>query len=294
VSTEESNERFGYCDLHLEWTLTPAGSWIAGQYGGDNADCNPFRYWRCSRPDCSRCYAPDMHGYFDLDQQQRGSIQTNPQRQEKCGRHAETPFMVIGKFGRGRRFRCPYHGCDYVGPMVAEDVADADDPEEPQLSTRGLTRVAEKEAFELSVFNEFAKAAHLPVNSPENSKPPRPDIRCLIDGDEHWFELGRITDTKLAKTISVEWPKDPKPFSFAQKEPFVRIIKKKAKAQYQTDGRPLDLVLHFDQQPPDRAALDRHLQEHAAALNDLKQRGPFSRIWIYDGWSKSVLWKSAD
>jgi hypothetical protein len=48
VSTEESKERFGYCDLHLESTLLPRGSWIVGKSGGDKADCNPLECWRCS------------------------------------------------------------------------------------------------------------------------------------------------------------------------------------------------------------------------------------------------------
>jgi hypothetical protein len=75
----------------------------------------------------------------------------------------------------------------------------------------------------LAAFQELASAAHLTVESPENAKPPWPDIRCLIDGEEYWFELGRIADTKLAKALSIEWPEDPTPSSFAQREPFVRI-----------------------------------------------------------------------
>jgi hypothetical protein len=293
METGESKDRFGYCDVHLESKLVPAASLFAGQYGGDQADCYPFKYWRCSRPECSRCYDETMHGYFNLDRQPGGSIQANQQRQQTCGRHPETPFMVIGKFAQGRKFRCPFHGCGNVGPMVAEHVADADadEPEEPP-ATEVLAADSRKEAFELSVFEEFAKAAYISMESPENAKPPRPDIRCRIDGEEYWFELGRITDTKLARAISVEWPKAPTPFSIAQKEPFVRMIEKKAAAQYETNGQPVDLVLYFDQQPPDRKALERHLQEDAAALNDLHQRGPFSRIWIYGRWSKSMLWKS--
>jgi hypothetical protein len=292
METEESKERLGYCAIHLESQLVPCGTWLAGQYGGDNADCNPFEYWRCSRPECDRCYNPDMLGYFNLGRQRGSSIRANSEKQERCGRHDEIPFMVIGKFGQGRRFRCPFHGCDNVGSVAAEYVADVDIPAEPQLTTVALTGNAKKEAFELSAFLEFANAAALPVESADNAKPPQPDIRCRIDGEEYWFELGRITDTKLAKTISIEWPKDPKPFSFAQKEPLTRIIEKKAEAHYETNSCHVDLVLHFDQQPPDRTGLERHLREHAAALDQLRQRGPFSRIWIYDGWSKSILWKS--
>jgi hypothetical protein len=151
---------------------------------------------------------------------------------------------------------------------------------------------AKKEAFELSTFREFAEAAHLPVDWSENARPPLPDIRSQIDGEEYWFELGRITDTKLAKAISIGWPEDPRPFSVAQKEPLLRILEKKAVAQYQTNGRPVDLVLHYDQQPPDGIALARHIDEHAIALGAMLQRGPFTRIWIYDKWSRSVRWRN--
>ena len=292
MEIEKSKDRLGYCDVHPESKLTPAATLLAGQYGGDRADCNPFEYWRCSRPECDRCYDSDLFGYFTLDRQPGGSIQMNLRVQERCERQAERPFLVIGTFGHGRKLRCPFPGCDNVGSVVAEDVADADDAKEPQAAATVLTGNAKKEAFEMSVFHEFAKAADLTVESPENAKPPHPDIRCTVDGREYWFELGRITDPKLARAVSSKWPDDPKSFSFEQKEPFVRIIEKKSAAKYETNGCPVDLVLHFDQQPPDRQALKRHLQEHTAVLDCLRQHGPFSRIWIYDQWSKSVLWRS--
>jgi len=288
----ESRDRLGYCDIHLASPLVPHGTWLAGQYGGDMADCNPLEFWRCSRTECSRCYEPYMFGYCNLDRHPGAHIQANPRTQEKCGHHDRLPFMVIGRFAQCRRFRCPFQGCDKVGSLVAEHVADPDDVEDPQSVNIALTGNAKKEAFELSVFEEFANEAHLVVESPESAKPPHPDIRCLIDGEEYWFELGRITDTTLAKAISIQWPTTPQSFSFAQKEPFVRIIGKKAEAHYETNGRQVDLLLHFDQQPPDRTALARHLQEQTDALNDLHQHGPFTRIWIYDKWSKSVLWQS--
>ena len=65
----ESETRYGYCDIHLGSKLIPYGSHLAGQYGGDKADCNPFEYWRCSIEDCTRCYRWDMFGYFNLDRQ---------------------------------------------------------------------------------------------------------------------------------------------------------------------------------------------------------------------------------
>jgi hypothetical protein len=288
---QESEDRLGYCDMHLESALLSYGTWLAGQYGGDRGDCNPLEYWRCSRSDCDRCYEPYMFGYFNLARDLGHWIQAIPKQQERCGRHVQRPFMVIGKFERGRRFRCPLHGCTNVGPPVADDIPDVDSTEaRPEHTT--LTGNAKKEAVELSTFLEFAKAAYLPVESAENARPPRPDIRCLICGGEYWFELGRITDTNLAKAVSTGWPTDPIAFSFAQKEPLLKIIAKKAAAHYETNASPVDLVFHFDQQPPDQTALKRHVREHIDEIGGLCKQGPFSRVWIYDKWSKSVLWSS--
>lgn len=296
METEQSKDHLCvYCDLHLESMLVPCGSLTAGLYGGDTADCNPFEYWRCSRPDCSRCYDTRMYGYFNMDRTRGSSVQLNAQAQDKCYKHQRPreydPFMCISKFGQGRRFRCPFHDCDSVGSIVAEYVADLNETEEVPHTQPVLTGNDKREAFELSTFYEFAIAAGLAVESADNAKPRYPDIRCLIGGEEYWFELGQIIDATLARAIHTDWPKDPTSFSFEQKEPFLRMIEKKAAAQYETNGRPVDFVLHFEQ-PPDRTALKRHFQEHAIALNDLMLRGPFSRIWIYDGFSKSVLWKS--
>jgi hypothetical protein len=293
MAIEEGNNRCGYCDLHLESKLVPVLSHDVLQYGGDNADCNPFKFFRCSHPECNRCYEPHC-GYFTKDRQPGGRNEMSPYTQERCGRHDRVLFMHIGRVGHGRRFRCPCDDCEGLGRIVAENVADVNELEQDAATTTsdGRTSDEKKEVAELSTFTEFAIAANLPVISQVNAKPPRPDIRCLIDGDEYWFELGRITDTKLAKAITAGWRTDLKPFSFAQKEPFLRIIEKKGAKRYETSGRLVDLVLHFDQQPPDRTALQRHLREHAHALNDLRKRGPFSRIWIYDKWSKSVLWQS--
>ena len=163
-----------------------------------------------------------------------------------------------------------------------------------QTTEPATTSAVAKAAIELSVFVEFARAANLTVESPESADAPYPDIHCRINDQEYWFELGRITDTKLARILSNKWPTAPEPFSFAQREPFARIIQQKTKKRYETNGRPVDLVLHFDQQPPDRMAFERFVQGQADALEQLRGLGVFSRVWIYDAWSNSVLWRNAD
>ena len=181
-----------------------------------------------------------------------------------------------------------------MGAAVADFVTDLGEGgnEEPQPAIAVLKGEVKKAAFELSIFKEFAKAALLSADAPENGRPEdrRPDIRCKIDGQEYWFELGRITDEILAEQINRVRPKNPRPFAFGQEEPFEKIMKQKAGRTYQTDGHPVDLVLHFDHQPPDRTTIQRYIAQHAGAFDELTKR--FSRVWIYDGWSKSVLWRS--
>lgn len=178
-----------------------------------------------------------------------------------------------------------------MGPAVAEFVSDDGAKGEPKTPMAVLRGDAKKAAFELSAFVEFAKAAALVVDGPENGEQGCPDIKCKIDGQEYWFELGRITDETLARQINGVWPQNPQPFKFGQKEPLEGIMKRKAGKTYQTAGRPVDLVLHFDHQPADRKAIERHVAQHAGSLDKLLER--FSRVWIYDGWSRSVLWRSA-
>lgn len=291
----EVENKNGYCDLHPDSKLVDGGPpWLLFQDGSDRAACNPFQIWRCSRSDCIRCYERSMFGYFNMDHARGSSVQLNALPQQRCYRHHQLsfdPFMFIGKIGTNRQFRCPVRGCENLGPEVAEHVADIDQAgEEPSVRPKRFSNETEKEAFELAVFHEFIKAAKLLVDWAENAKPNHPDIRCSLNGQEYWFELGRITNETLAQKIKGPWPDDPRPFSFSQEEPLVRIINKKSAANYDTNGHPVDLVLHFDQQRPDQTMLGRCIQKHAAAFHQLRHGGPFSRIWIYDAWSKSVLW----
>jgi hypothetical protein len=151
-----------------------------------------------------------------------------------------------------------------------------------------------KETGEMTVFTEFAVAASLHVDSgtPRNEKPPLPDISCTIGGQPHLFELGEIMDEGLAGEVgrSLRSGVDGEGGLLSEEEPLVRMISKKTASAYETGGVPLHLVLHYDKQYPFAPVeyLRGRESEIAAAL---APNGPFSRIWIYDGWSKTVLWE---
>jgi hypothetical protein len=125
-----------------------------------------------------------------------------------------------------------------------------------------------------------------------NEKPPLPDVSCTIGDARYLFEVGEITDEDLAEEVSVSLRtgEDGDGLAFSEQEPLFRIIRKKAASTYRTDGAPLDLVLHYDKQYPFAPAdyLKGYEVDIAAAMIP---NGPFSRIWIYDSWTKSILWK---
>jgi hypothetical protein len=165
-------------------------------------------------------------------------------------------------------------------------------PEEKRKAYYSIPSAVRKESGEMKVFLDFVAAARLNVDSgtPKNEKPPLPDISCSIDAKPHLFELGEVTDEDLAANVE----KSPrtgaaKDGAFSEENPLVRMILKKARSTYSTKGVPLDLVLYYERQYPFAPTeyLDWREAEIASALSPT---GPFSRIWIYDGWNNVILW----
>jgi len=155
---------------------------------------------------------------------------------------------------------------------------------------------ARKERMELTAFIGFIKAANLEAdfNSITNCIPPLPDMSCLINGERYFFELGEIIDENLAQDVrtSSRAGVDSSGGFFSEAKPLIRLLHKKAGSTYRTDGAPLDLVLHYDLQAPyDPASLLRDRESDVAAA--LSPNGPFSRIWVYDSWTKTILWPSS-
>ncbi len=165
--------------------------------------------------------------------------------------------------------------------------------DEKRRAYEALPSAKKKELAEMKAFMGFADAAKLKVDpgSPVNEVPPLPDISCKIAGAACYFELGEITDEKVAKEVntSMRTGEDGDGTDFSEHDPLIRIIRKKAVSTYGTDGAPLDLVLHYEKQYPFAPAeyLERYEADIVAAMIP---NGPFSRIWMYDSWTKSILW----
>jgi hypothetical protein len=166
-------------------------------------------------------------------------------------------------------------------------------PEEKRKAYYSIPSAVRKESDEMKIFMEFVTAAPLNVDSgtPKNEKPPLPDVSCTIGGKPYLFELGKIADQDLAAEVARSLHTgEVTGCAVSEEDPLVRMIMKKAGSTYRADGAPLDLVLYYDRQYP--FAPVEYLDWHEAEIRTaLLPRGPFSRIWIYDGWNKTVLWQ---
>lgn len=278
-----------YCDRHLGVKMLLADSWSSIEYGDTSVDVNPTLLWHCPKPGCDRHYEPTMFGYHVNEPGRR--IQTDGTKQPR-GNHPGLPFMYIGKFGEGRRFKCPYYKCEEQGPIVREAVADEYvEPPQPDPLT-SLTKAERKRAEELLIFQSFASACGLPIDegSPENRDPDYPDILCTISGQRYWFELGRIIHPEVAEKLNPKRRKLGGGFSYNQEEPFVQLLNGKSAKRYATDGLPVDLILHFDLRLGTTASVRRLCERHADFLKSLTTSGPFKRVWVFNIANNSVVW----
>jgi hypothetical protein len=142
------------------------------------------------------------------------------------------------------------------------------------------------------VFLSFAPASGLPIDegSPENRDPDYADILCSISGQKYWFELGRIINEEVADKLNPNRRKQAGGFSFNQETPFVYVVNEKATRNYETEGAPIDLILHFDRRFGSAVAAQLLCEKNEALLKSLTTTGPFNRAWVFDEFNKNVVW----
>jgi hypothetical protein len=162
--------------------------------------------------------------------------------------------------------------------------------DEERAAYDALSGAEKKRRLEMKIFKGFAGATNLKVDpgSEKNEEPPLPDISCTVQGMPKFYELGEITDQDLAKNLSQSGSASTGGF-FDEKGPLLRMLSKKAGSAYQTNGLPVELILHYDKQFP-FLPVEQLKGREAEIVAALLPSGPFSRIWIYDSWSNSLLW----
>ena len=144
-------------------------------------------------------------------------------------------------------------------------------------------------------FGKFSRVATLDIDprTIENRQPPEPDIRCTVSLTVSYFELGEITDQRLAQSAGIAAKRGDETHAgpFSQMEPLFRIFDQKCSKHYDTKGQPLHLLLHYSvgHQVPHSSLLRSEISEHRQETAAKLRNSPFSSLWIYDGWEEAVI-----
>jgi len=178
--------------------------------------------------------------------------------------------------------------------LMIEGAATKIDKAERDALWNSLSSDERQQAEESRVFVSFANATGI-VAAPFahiNENPPRPDIRISIGGRDYYFELGEITDEKLAKSISDSLKtKTVSGCALSGDEPLEKMLKKKCEKTYETGGAPIDLLLYYWRQGPYEESIDNYLRTNCRDIEARFRSSQFNKIWIYDWPSGKVLLK---
>jgi hypothetical protein len=109
-------------------------------------------------------------------------------------------------------------------------------------------------------------------------------------GQKYWFELAQIVNEEVAEKLNPNRRKQDGGFSYDQEKPFVEIVTSKATKKYVTEGAPVDLILHFDLRLGTKATVEGLIEKHATLLDSPTTTGPFRRVWVFDDYTKTVVW----
>ncbi len=126
----------------------------------------------------------------------------------------------------------------------------------------------------------------------ENKNPPFPDVRIVINGEPHLFELAEVADQALARSTSEAAKMGSSGCVWFEHDHtlIIRRLREKCTNSYQSDGSPVDLILYFDwhHAPPLPCTFD---ERDEAEICRLILESDFSAVWIYDNRSVRILWK---
>lgn len=123
-----------------------------------------------------------------------------------------------------------------------------------QKAWQDLEREHQKTYIGWKTFRSFAAASGLDIDprsiqmcDPNAASPPLPDVRCLLRGEETYFELGEVTSEDLARTASIALKQRAHVYGgvLSQRQPLLSIFLKKCRNCYTTNRHSLHLVLHF-------------------------------------------------
>ena len=170
-----------------------------------------------------------------------------------------------------------------------------------QTLAQNARTVTSKSKHELAVFVEFAHTALLPVDpaSIESRPQGEPDIRCLLDGELVFFELGRLLDEGMQRLKLKAMRTAPQQVSMSDydvKLPEREMLRSKLAKRYETSGAPIELLLYYDNENwlvGDVPAANDFWGHADHVMLPLINEAPdrFRRVWVYERHRPSVLWR---
>lgn len=182
----------------------------------------------------------------------------------------------------------------YLRRIVQNNSLDDIYSDERETLWNALSRDDQKKVMESKVYWGFVKESGIPADPfmHENEDPPLPDISTTIQGDSYYFELGEITDEALARAAAdAEKTGENIGTSFSELDPLLRMFREKCLKKYQTDGKPVDLVLFYSKQTPYDPL--GQIKAHSVEISTLIAGSHFARVWLYsDCHPRKILWKA--
>ena len=152
---------------------------------------------------------------------------------------------------------------------------------------------------EWEIFVRFCQAEGLTVDpadvvmlDPNSSRPPPPDLECHLAGKSHFFELGEIIQEDIAKALA---PHTRRQITEARIplarvwDPLERMLTKKLNKVYNSQARPISLLLYYASSPSFWKYLQPIVREREEAIQMIFERSVFDSMWLFDAAKNEIL-----
>jgi hypothetical protein len=152
---------------------------------------------------------------------------------------------------------------------------------------------------EWEIFTGFCQAVGFAIDpaevvmlDPSSSRPPPPDLKCIVDGLPHFFELGEIIQQDIAWALSrlesrpIVEPHMPLDTVL---EPLEIILNKKLNNDYDAQARPISLLLYYDYGPVFWKLLKPLVVQKAVEFRARFESSIYKSIYLYDAAELELL-----
>jgi hypothetical protein len=131
---------------------------------------------------------------------------------------------------------------------------------------------------------------------PNSSAPPPPDLQCSIDGVSHYFELGEVYQENIARASALRtrqlitnaqsplltmWP------------PLESMLAKKLNKIYNSEARPVSLLLYYDRSPAFWHLQQSTIASQAIEIQTIFESSVFDSLCLFDATKGELLFQFA-